>query len=196
MKRFKTPLTLLTAWMAAFPGKSIAMPAEGGPPLISNDDLAPVNLQPLNRPGDNLFAAHRSHSSHRSHASSSGGGSSYRVPATPQPAPSQPPSNDKSQFYGSGQNSPTDPGRPSQVSPQPTQPTPPPALSKNEKLKLQVMRVQIALAGLGLYQGVVDGVLNEDTKTSLKLFQNLKGLEQSGLMSTETLNALGVPAVQ
>jgi peptidoglycan hydrolase-like protein with peptidoglycan-binding domain len=58
------------------------------------------------------------------------------------------------------------------------------------------MRVQIALTSLGLYQGTVDGVLSAGTKESLKLFQNLKGIRADGLMSTETLNALGVPAVQ
>jgi peptidoglycan hydrolase-like protein with peptidoglycan-binding domain len=58
------------------------------------------------------------------------------------------------------------------------------------------MRVQIALTSLGLYQGVVDGVLSSGTKESLKMFQNLKGIETSGLMTTETLNALGIPAVQ
>jgi His-Xaa-Ser repeat protein HxsA len=71
-----------------------------------------------------------------------------------------------------------------------------PRLSMGEKRKLQIMRVQIALTSLGLYQGTVDGVLNDGTKESLTLFQNLKGIEPNGLMSTETLNALGVPAVQ
>ena len=62
--------------------------------------------------------------------------------------------------------------------------------------KLQIMRVQIALTSLGLYQGVVDGVLNDGTKASLKMFQNVKGIEANGLMTTETLNSLGVPAAQ
>jgi hypothetical protein len=65
-----------------------------------------------------------------------------------------------------------------------------------EKRKLQIMRVQIALTSLGLYQGIVDGALNDGTKESLTMFQNLKGIEPNGLMSTETMNALGVPAVQ
>ena len=56
------------------------------------------------------------------------------------------------------------------------------------------MRVQIALTSLGLYNGRIDGVLNEDTKLGLQFFQDLKGLPKSGMMTTPTLNALGVPA--
>jgi His-Xaa-Ser repeat protein HxsA len=58
------------------------------------------------------------------------------------------------------------------------------------------MRVQIALTTHGLYSGAVDGKLNDQTKEALKRFQIVKGIEPDGLMSTETLNALGVPAVQ
>jgi His-Xaa-Ser repeat protein HxsA len=64
-----------------------------------------------------------------------------------------------------------------------------------EKRKLQVMRVQIKLTSLGLYSGAVDGVLNEQTQAALRRFQTLKGIQNTGLMSTPTLNALGVPAV-
>ena len=56
------------------------------------------------------------------------------------------------------------------------------------------MRVQIALTGLGLYNGAIDGTMNAETKRGLEFFQDLKGLPKSGLMTTHTLNALGVPA--
>lgn len=65
----------------------------------------------------------------------------------------------------------------------------------SEKKKLQVMRVQIALAQLGFYMGEVNGVYDDETKDAVRLFQRLKDLPESGLMTTETLNALGVPAV-
>jgi hypothetical protein len=55
--------------------------------------------------------------------------------------------------------------------------------------------VQIRLLSLGLYDGQANGVLDAKTKDSLKLFQNLKHLPETGLMTTPTLNALGVPAV-
>ena len=57
------------------------------------------------------------------------------------------------------------------------------------------MRVQLALTSLGLYNGGIDGTMNADTKTGLEFFQDLKGLPKTGLMTTPTLNALGVPAV-
>ena len=71
-----------------------------------------------------------------------------------------------------------------------------PALSLAEKRKLQVMRVQLALTGLGIYAGAVDGELGVETKEALRRFQRIKGESESGLMTTETLNALGVPATQ
>lgn len=71
---------------------------------------------------------------------------------------------------------------------------PRPTLSLDEKRRLQIMRVQIALTSLGLYNGRIDGVMNADTKLGLTFFQDLKGLPKNGLMTTQTLNALGVPA--
>jgi His-Xaa-Ser repeat protein HxsA len=158
-------------------------------PKYSPEDFDPVSLRPLNLPSENLFAAHRSHSSHSSHRSSSGGGYS-----TPSPQKTEPPA-----------EQPTDPGRAAPVSPTPAKPTPKtpapktpaaPALSLEEKRKLQIMRIQIALAGLGLHTGSVNGVLDDSTKEAIRRFQVLKGLDANGLMTTETLNALGIPAVQ
>jgi His-Xaa-Ser repeat protein HxsA len=62
-------------------------------------------------------------------------------------------------------------------------------------LKLQVMRVQIKLTSLGLYEGRIDGTRNAQTVEALKRFQLLKGIAPTGLMSTPTLNALGIAAV-
>jgi His-Xaa-Ser repeat protein HxsA len=68
-------------------------------------------------------------------------------------------------------------------------------LNHAEKLRLQIMRVQIKLRSLGLYDGQIDGVMTEDTRTSLRYFQDLKGLQSTGTMTTATLNAMGIPAV-
>lgn len=68
-------------------------------------------------------------------------------------------------------------------------------LTRTEKLKLQIMRVQIQLNSLGLYQGSVDGVLGRQTVEALKQFQMIKSLPASGLMTTDTMNALGIPLV-
>ena len=66
----------------------------------------------------------------------------------------------------------------------------------DEKLRLQVIRVQIRLNSLQLYDGQIDGVFGEETKNALKLFQTVKELPATGLMSTPTLNALGISAVK
>jgi peptidoglycan hydrolase-like protein with peptidoglycan-binding domain len=58
------------------------------------------------------------------------------------------------------------------------------------------MRVQIALTSLGLFAGEMTGTLDSGTQEALRRFQIIKGLPPSGRMTTETLNSLGVPAVQ
>ena len=157
------------------------------------DDITAVHLRPLNFPNDNLFAAHRSHSSHGSHRSSSGGGYSAPSPTKAPPSNSDSPGNS---LYGTpNSNRPVDPGRAATVSPSPTHKTPP-SMTRSEKLTLQIMRVQISLSSLGIYGGSINGELDSATKESLRRFQIVKGIEPDGLMSTETLNALGVPAVQ
>lgn len=153
-----------------------------------------VSLRPLNFPSDNLFAGHRSHSSHASHRSGSGGG----YYSTPPPVQRQPPSGAPGQgqrLMEPGTAQPTDPGRAAPVSPVPGKPAQP-SLSTAEKRTLQIMRVQLALTTLGLYSGPVNGVLDDSTQKAISHFQTVKGLETDGRMTTETLNALGVPAVQ
>lgn len=191
MKRFMTTLSVFMASIPFADAKTEVIDEA----LSSKDPLEPVALRPLNNNQDNMFAAHRSHSSHSSHRSSSGGGS-YRSP-TPTLPPSRNESNSSgNSFYGSsGSSQPVDPGRPAPVSPIPEKKAPTP-LTRSEKLILQVMRVQIALTSLEIYSGSISGNLDENTKESIRRFQVIKGIEPSGLMSTETLNALGVPAVQ
>ena len=204
MNRIKNILTLLLAGTPLLGARAANNVDEGSSNAHSLPPLEPENpftLRPLNYPHDNHFAAHRSHSSHGSHRSSSGGG--YATPR-PQPVPERysgstgvPPTPSQSLTAPKAQGNtyqPTDPGRPAAVSPQPS-PTRPPNLSTAEKLKLQIMRVQIALTSLGLYQGSVNGVLDNPTKEAIERFQTLKGIPPTGQMSTDTLNSLGVPAV-
>lgn len=68
-------------------------------------------------------------------------------------------------------------------------------MSRDEKLRLQVIRVQIRLNTLGLYNGTIDGILGASTKDALKIFQRVRDLPASGMMTTDTLNALGITAV-
>jgi len=69
-------------------------------------------------------------------------------------------------------------------------------LSRSEKLHLQVFRVQLRLNSLGLFNGQISGKLDDETKNALRMFQSVKGFPETGLMTTETLNALGVSAVK
>jgi His-Xaa-Ser repeat protein HxsA len=183
MKAVKATFLLLMSSLHFMGGRAEAVAVDNQVAPTDPEDDAPVSLRPLNAPSDNLFAGHRSHSSHRSHGShrSSSGGGGYIVP---QYKPKQ-------QFV----QQPTDPGRAAPVQPLPWL-SPDPKLTNTEKLTLQVMRVQIALTSLGLYSGKINGALDTSTKEAISRFQIVKGLEPTGLMTTETLNALGVPAVQ
>jgi His-Xaa-Ser repeat protein HxsA len=186
MKSVKASFLLLLSSLHFMGGRAAAVSVDDQAVPADPEGDAPVSLRPLNVPVDNVFAGHRSHSSHRSHGShrsSSGGG--YYVP---QYKPKQ-------QLVPLPPAQPTDPGRAAPVEPLPWL-APNPNLTKSEKLTLQMMRVQIALTALGLYSGPINGVLDTTTKESISRFQIVKGLEPTGLMTTETLNALGVPAVQ
>jgi len=44
----------------------------------------------------------------------------------------------------------------------------------------------------GYEPGTIDGVMGEQTRLALKLFQSHNRLPADGMMSTQTLNALGV----
>jgi hypothetical protein len=86
------------------------------------------------------------------------------------------------------------------------EPTPPPRvtrpghrstvpLTETEKLRLQVMQVQLKLGGLGLYEGAIDGMMNPELVDGVRHFQTLKGMRDSGLLTTGTLAALGIQAL-
>lgn len=63
------------------------------------------------------------------------------------------------------------------------------------KLQMQVMRVQIKLTSIGLYSGRIDGILGPATRTALEKYQQQSSLTVNGRMTTETMNMLGIPAV-
>lgn len=190
MKNLAATLATLISGLASVTDKAEAT----GPTEQSDSVTDAVSLRPLNFAGDNMFAAHRSHSSHSSHRSHrshrSGTGGGYRSPA-----PSQPQQQQGAAVPGSGLAAPGTTQRATPAAPAPSTPRAP-VFSHAEKLKLQVMRTQIALTSLGLYKGPINGELDSGTKESLRHFQAVKGFEANGLMSTDTLNALGVPAVQ
>lgn len=65
-------------------------------------------------------------------------------------------------------------------------------LTETEKLRLQVMQVQLKLTGLALYDGPIDGMMNPELVEALQHFQTLKNMRDSGLLTAGTLAALGV----
>ena len=86
------------------------------------------------------------------------------------------------------------------------EPTPPPkvartghrssvVLTETEKLRLQIMQVQLKLTGLGLYEGAIDGMMDPDLVDSVRHFQTLKGMRDSGMLTTGTLTALGIRSI-
>ena len=87
----------------------------------------------------------------------------------------------------------------------PTDPAPPRAarsrgrmtvvLTETEKLRLQVMQVQLKLTGLALYDGPIDGMMNPELVEALQHFQTLKNMRDSGLLTAGALAALGVQTI-
>jgi peptidoglycan hydrolase-like protein with peptidoglycan-binding domain len=68
-------------------------------------------------------------------------------------------------------------------------------LTETEKVRLRIMQVQLRLTGLGLYDGTIDGMMSPDLVDAVRHFQTLKGMRDSGTLTTGTLTALGVRAV-
>lgn len=200
MNKFVKSLPIfLTGLPVLAPKANTALP--GDFPEAKPFDFEPVQLHPLNNDTDNLFAAHSSHSSHRSHSShsshysSSGGGSSYSPPASaPTPPASSPNYNPGSSNGASSGSTGSVVEKSLKAAPETPAPQKQPQLTKDEQRMLQIMRVQMSLTRLGLYEGPIHGELDNTTKEALKLFQRVKGLQASGLMTTETLNALNVKA--
>lgn len=197
MSKFIRSLAFFVAGLP-FATTKAAAPANQAPTIDDNDKA--VSLRPLNLDMDNLFASHRSHSSHSSHASHSShysGSGGYSAPTyiaptpvtpaqavpsetTPSPAvPSISVSGKSSNVVSGGAAAGTD-GE----------------LTLAEKRRVQILRVQMRLNSLKLYDGQLTGELDEPTKASLKLFQGVKNLPMTGMMTTPTMNALGIPTVK
>jgi hypothetical protein len=70
-----------------------------------------------------------------------------------------------------------------------------PFLTGTEKVRLQIMQVQLRLTSLSLYEGPIDGNLSTATVTALRYFQTLKGMRDTGTLAAGTLSALGVPPI-
>jgi His-Xaa-Ser repeat protein HxsA len=197
MSKFIRNLALFVAGLP-FATTKAAVPVNQAPTL-DNDDKA-ISLRPLNLAMDNLFASHRSHSSHSSHASHSShysGSGSYSAPAYVAPTPVDPaPFIARTPAAPAAVRSDVNSSQASVAAPSDSAAMKPVELTLSEKRRLQVLRVQMRLNSLKLYDGQITGVLDDPTRESLKLFQAVKSLPVTGTMTTPTLNALGIPAVR
>jgi His-Xaa-Ser repeat protein HxsA len=204
MSKFVTSIGLFLAGLPLLSTKAHSTVTASQEALDILNEPTAVPLRPLNREMDNLFAGHRSQSSHRSHSShsshysgSGGSASSSRAPApAPQsfaPAVDPPATASKATPAQAGASMPAA-QRPLAGLGESKSGSAGTQMTQAEKLRLQIMRVQIRLTSLGLYEGRIDGTRNSETVLALKRFQIVKGLPDTGLMSTPTLNALGVPA--
>ena len=177
MKRFgKFAITLAAAGYIPQGVQAI-----GSPPQFNNENDKPTSLFQLLR-GEHKFtlAGHRSHRSHGSHVShgshrsSSGGGySGGGTIRSPGPSSNSTP--------------------PASVMPR--APQAPKTLSGNSAAFQDIVkRVQIALYLNSYYTGVIDGIVETATKTAISKFQKDKGMQITGSITTEVLDALNIVA--
>ena len=145
------------------------------PDIFPNSIISPLN--PITPWYIAKHSSHASHGSHGSHRSSSGG--------TSRPKIYNPPSADPR-----GQ-----PKKPQYSKPVPKSPSPKEErLSDKEKKFIIIMRVQLALKLLGLYDYKIDGLLGPSTRESIRKYRLIKDLPAGQIIDSKLLNSLGVPA--
>ncbi|WP_110601508.1 His-Xaa-Ser repeat protein HxsA [Salinicola lusitanus] len=188
MPRFIKSLSLFLAGAAGFNANASATEITSDTKFTP--DLTPISLRPLNMPGDNMYAAHRSHSSHSSHASHRSGSGSYSAPSKRYSSPRPPLPSSGVRRGTTGSSQPVDPGRPATVTSRSGNDIDPSDVS----LQDLVRRVQLALVVQGYEPGSVDGVMGPKTRSALRSFQKDNHLEVTGRMTNETLNSLNVVA--
>jgi His-Xaa-Ser repeat protein HxsA len=55
-----------------------------------------------------------------------------------------------------------------------------------------VYRVQVALFALGYYNGAIDGLIGPQTRAAISLYQRNHGLQVTGTIDDELLDALNI----
>ena len=144
------------------------------PDIFPNSIISPLN--PITPWYIAKHSSHASHGSHGSHRSSSGG--------TSRPKYKPPPADPLGQ-----------PKKPQYSKPVPKSPSPKEGrLSDKEKKLIIIMRVQLALKLLGLYDYKIDGLLGPSTRESIRKYRLIKDLPAGQIIDSELLNSLGVPA--
>jgi His-Xaa-Ser repeat protein HxsA len=150
------------------------------------DFLDEIETAPLNTGELPIYlAAHRSHASHSSHRSSSGGG--YKAPA---PAPRTAPARTYTPPVYSdplGQ-----PKRPKETIPSSAENNFKKVMSDKDKRKNIILRVQLTLSALNLYDGNLDGVMGKGTRDAVNLYRMNIGQQVKEKLDMQVLNSLGI----
>ncbi|HTP75176.1 MAG TPA: peptidoglycan-binding domain-containing protein [Burkholderiaceae bacterium] len=203
MSRFLKSLSSLVNGAADRSSRRAAGESDAGPstlttplfPLTASDSELPATEQPA--PG--LQADARS--------ANAGDGSGTTAPGMLATLPAQPASPKSARKSASSRALHAVTRATTQIAlPSHVEPTPPPkmtraghrsgvVLTETERLRLQVMQVQLKLTGLGLYDGAIDGMMNRDLVEGVRHFQTLKGMRDSGLLTAATLGALGIRSI-
>lgn len=190
LKRFLIPslaaIGILPQPAAAVPAPDATQPtADSKPTLFQTFKLQHVFT----------LAGHRSHSSHASHSShrSSSGGSVYRAPtpsySTPAPRPSTP-------SYSAPAYTPPSSDSTSPASILPSSPDAAlKVLPGNTNAFIEIAKqVQLALYSWGYYSGEIDGIVGPATRTAISALQSDWGLNVTGTITPEVLDALKIVA--
>lgn len=132
--------------------------------------------------GHRSHSSHASHGSHASHRSGSTGVPSYTVPA-PSPAPAPAPSSRNKNSTPPSSILPSSP----ETSPKLEQ-----LRGNDARFKLLVMKVQLALYGLGYYSDAIDGIPGPNTSAAIARYERSKGLPVTGKLSDGLLDSLNI----
>jgi hypothetical protein len=174
MSSFLKNLSSLVNGNAGRPSKRGATESDAGPSTLTTP-LFPLDGSDSDVPGTALAPQPASHKAGRKSASSRALNAVVRA---------------TTQVALSTHVEPTAPPKVTRASHRPSV-----VLTETEKLRLQIMQVQLKLTGLGLYDGTIDGVMTQDLVEGVRHFQTLKGMRDSGMLTAGTLTALGVRTV-
>ncbi|UWQ19278.1 His-Xaa-Ser repeat protein HxsA [Jannaschia sp. M317] len=186
-KKYLIPSLLAAGFTSS--GAHAALPVD---PMVTDD--AKTSLFALFRQQHTYtLAGHRSHSSHGSHSShrsSSGGGYS-----APRAAPAiTPRSAAPAPLYTPPTNRNTTSTPPASVLPSPSASAPRVLPGNSGSFQKIAMQVQAALQAYGYYNGAIDGIIGDGSKSALSRFQSDFSLAVTGTITPEVLDAFGITA--
>ena len=153
-------------------------------PVFNNADNAGPSMFDVFRQAHKYTLAghssHASHGSHSSHRSSSGGG--YTAPRTSTPTPSYTPQTNR--------NVTSTP--PVSVLPSPQASAPRVLPGNSAAFQRIAIQVQVALQAYGYYNGAIDGIIGDGSRSALSRFQFDYSLRVTGTITPEVLDAFGI----